>query len=324
MKDKLISIVDKFKSKKVLVIGDIMLDEYHWCDVSRISPEAPVPVCSVNKTTLVPGGAGNVALNIETLGANVLLAGTIGNDSSGDKLITILNKHNINTEGLIRDDEKPTILKSRIIAHQQQMVRVDRENNDDITQSTRNKLFKFIESQITTLDAILISDYAKGTLPETFIQRIISLANTENKIVVIDPKGDNYTKYKGAFTLTPNFKEFTTVIKKSLTSEKDIADEAIKLVKRLNLNALLITRSEKGMSIISRDLEKIDIPTQAKEVYDITGAGDTVIATLTLALSSGTTMETAAQLANIAAGLVVAKVGTSTISPEELETELQS
>ena len=261
MKDKLISIVDKFKSKKVLVIGDIMLDEYHWCDVSRISPEAPVPVCSVNKTTLVPGGAGNVALNIETLGANVLLAGTIGNDSSGDKLITILNKHNINTEGLIRDDEKPTILKSRIIAHQQQMVRVDRENNDDITQSTRNKLFKFIESQITTLDAILISDYAKGTLPETFIQRIISLANTENKIVVIDPKGDNYTKYKGAFTLTPNFKEFTTVIKKSLTSEKDIADEAIKLVKRLNLNALLITRSEKGMSIISRDLEKIDIPT---------------------------------------------------------------
>ena len=324
MTDKLISIVNKFKSKKVLVIGDIMLDEYHWCDVSRISPEAPVPVCSVNKTTLVPGGAGNVALNIETLGANVLLAGTIGNDSSGDKLITILNKHNINTEGLIRDDEKPTILKSRIIAHQQQMVRVDRENNDDITQSTRNKLFKFIESQLTTLDAILISDYAKGTLPETFIQRIINLASTENKIVVIDPKGDNYTKYKGAFTLTPNFKEFTTVIKKSLTSEKEIADEAIKLVKRLNLNALLITRSEKGMSIISRDLEKIDIPTQAKEVYDITGAGDTVIATLTLALSSGTTMETAAQLANIAAGLVVAKVGTSTISPEELETELKS
>jgi rfaE bifunctional protein kinase chain/domain len=321
-KNEVIAHLSSCKGKKVLVIGDVMLDEYHWCAVTRISPESPVPVCRVERTSLVPGGAGNVAKNIATLESTPYLLGVIGKDSSGQKLFETLQDLKIVTEGLVQEKERSTILKSRIVAHQQHVVRVDREDSSPISIKIRNKLFANIKKYISTTDIILVSDYLKGTLPETFLQKIIKIANENNIKVVVDPKGVKYKKYKGAYVLTPNFHEFETVVKKQITTEKEILDEGLKLIKRLQLQALIITRSEKGMSIITKTGEKIDIPTKAKEVYDITGAGDTVISVLTISLATGWSIEKAAYLANYAAGIVVAKVGTSTTTLEEIKENI--
>jgi D-glycero-beta-D-manno-heptose-7-phosphate kinase len=313
--------INKLSQKNILIVGDIMLDEYHWCDVTRISPEAPVPVCTVTKTTLVPGGASNVANNISTLNSTAYLSGVIGTDSSGEKLLSVLNEQNISTTLIHQTKRKPTILKSRIIAHQQHIVRVDREDSKEITQDMETTLLESIKESFSKFDALLLSDYLKGTLTDSLIKSLISLAKKENKIIVVDPKGDNFEKYKGATILTPNFKEFCTVIKKEPKSEQEIHDEGNRLIEELNLDALLVTRSEKGMSLITKN-NKTDIPTQAKEVFDITGAGDTVISVLTLALASGWTPEEAAYTANVAAGVVVAKVGTSTTTLSEISNKL--
>jgi rfaE bifunctional protein kinase chain/domain len=312
---------DLFKhldAKKILVVGDIMLDEYHWCKVSRISPEAPVPVCQVEKSTRVPGGAANVALNILTLGSTPILIGVVGKDSAADSLKKIFRKEKLSLEGLIPSPTKPTILKTRIVAHQQHIVRVDHEDASPIAGPTQKRLLEIIKAHINQTEAILLSDYQKGTLPKTLCQKIIKLAKEKNIKVIVDPKGDNYLKYKGATILTPNFKEFTTVIKKNPTTEKQIFDEGQKLIKKLQLEALLITRSEKGMSLI-KDGSKIDLPTQAKEVYDITGAGDTVISMLSIGLAANIDFDKAAYLANFAAGIVVAQIGTSSTSLKEIE-----
>ncbi len=306
-------------AKKILVIGDIMLDEYHWCKVSRISPEAPVPICQVEKTTSVPGGAANVALNIQTLGSTSLLLGVVGKDAAAHSLKKIFNKTKLSVEGFTTSPTKPTILKTRVVAHQQHVVRVDHEDASPIAGPTQKRLLDLIKSHIDQTDAILLSDYQKGTLTKSLCQKIITLAKERNIHVIVDPKGDNYLKYKGATILTPNFKEFSTVIKKSPTTEKQIFDEAQKLIKKLQIKALLITRSEKGMSLI-KDGIKTDIPTQAKEVYDITGAGDTVISMLSIGLAANIDFDKAAYLANFAAGIVVAQVGTSTTTLNEIES----
>ena len=309
--------IQSLDQKQILIVGDVMLDEYHWCDVTRISPEAPVPICTVKKTTLVPGGASNVANNITALNSKAYLSGIIGTDSSGDKLLSVLHNNHIITTYLHQTRQKPTILKSRIIAQHQHIVRVDREDSKEISQDLQDELFSSIETQVHTFDALLLSDYLKGTLTPALTQRLIQWAKKNNKLIVVDPKGDDYQKYKGATILTPNFKEFCAVIKKEPKSEEDIHAEALQLINDLNLEALLVTRSEKGMSLIT-PTTKIDIPTQAQEVFDITGAGDTVISVLTLALSAGWSMEDAAYLANCAAGIVVGKMGTSTTTLHEL------
>ena len=313
--------IDSLKGKKILVIGDIMLDEYHWCTVQRISPEAPVPICRVKETTLVPGGAANVAHNIQQLDSVSILIGIIGKDSSGEKLKTLLNKKNISTDGLLQDNNRPTILKSRIIANQQHVVRVDRETTVSITKKQQNTLITQIQPLLKNCHAVLLSDYLKGTLTTSFCKKIIQLAHQEKKPVIVDPKGTDYSKYKGATLLTPNFKEFKAITKSELKQEKDIVHEAKKLIKKLKISALLITRSEKGMSLISNN-EKIDIPTQAKEVYDITGAGDTVISLLTLAIAENWSFKDAAYIANFAAGIVVGKIGTSTTTLKDIQKEL--
>ena len=317
-KDSISKTLSQCKSKTIIVVGDVMLDEFHWCNVSRISPEAPVPVCRVENTTLVPGGAANVANNIQTLDSTTLLFGVVGKDNSGDKLLNIFRDQNINIDNVLQVEEKPTILKSRIIAHQQHVVRVDRENADPIQQNRIDTIIKNIDSTLQNSDAILISDYLKGTLTPELIQKVISAAKSQNKKVVIDPKGDDYSKYKGATILTPNFSEFTTIVKKQMSSEEEILTEGLRLIEELELDALLVTRSEKGMSLIQNG-SKIDIPTQAKEVYDITGAGDTVMSMLTIALASGLSFEDATYLANFAAGIVVGRKGTSTTTLSEIE-----
>ena len=320
IKDYLLKHIDECNQKRILVIGDVMLDEFHWCSVSRISPEAPVPICRVEKTTIVPGGAGNVARNIQSLNGRPTLSGVIGLDSSGDKFIDVLKEYNIPTSCILQNKERPTILKSRIIAHQQHVARVDREDPAPISRKIQNQLLKQFESSIGDHDLILISDYLKGTLPDNFILKIIKLAKIQGKKVVIDPKGDTYQKYVGASVLTPNFSEFKAIVKKPLETERDIHAHGLKLVRRLKLDALLVTRSEKGMTIIKQSGEKIDIPTKAKEVFDITGAGDTVIAVLSLALGAGWDIEKAAILSNYAAGIVVGKIGTSSTFLEEIKT----
>ncbi len=323
-KNELIACIKSCYQKKILVIGDIMLDEYNWCSVNRISSEAPVPICIVNETTLVPGGAANVAHNIRSLGSMPYLQGVIGVDSSGDKLINILQQLDIPISDILLETVKPTILKSRIIAHHQHVVRIDRECIKPLSQKQRNKLFKKIVCRLEEVDVVLISDYLKGTLIERFIQRIINTAKEKGLKVIVDPKGDNYLKYKGAYILTPNFHEFETVIKKKVSSEKEIHAESMKLIKKLQLECLLLTRSEKGISIINKQGVKIDIPTKAQDVYDITGAGDTMIGMLSIAIAAGCTIEQAASLANYAAGIVVGKVGTATTILEELQNKISA
>jgi D-beta-D-heptose 7-phosphate kinase/D-beta-D-heptose 1-phosphate adenosyltransferase len=310
------------QSRSIVVIGDLMLDEYHWCKVNRLSPEAPVPICSVESTTLVPGGAANVANNLNQLGCAVSVMGMVGKDSSGDKLIASLQQNKVNTDFIIRSSSKPTILKSRIIAHHQHVVRVDREDTSPIANAIQKKMMTQLKTVIKTTHAILISDYLKGTLPDRFLQGIIELANDHSIPVVIDPKGTSYKKYRGATVLTPNYGEFKSAIGKTPKNEDEIQKEGQKLKDKLKLKALLVTRSEKGMSLIHK-AHKWDIPTKAQEVYDITGAGDTVIATLTMAVASGLSWEMSASLANYAAGIVVGKLGTSTVTMDEISRSIQ-
>lgn len=306
------------RGKRILIIGDVMLDEYHWCDVKRISPEAPVPVCAVKQTTLVPGGAANVAHNVGALSSQAYLLGVIGQDSSGDKLQHAVNQGTGVQSHFIRVADRPTILKSRIIAHHQQVVRVDREDASPFPLGLQRQVYAQFVNLLPEMDAVILSDYAKGMLTPSFTKQVIAACQKQGIPVIVDPKGQDYRKYKGASLLTPNFGEFTQAIQKELTSESDIFEAGQRLRQRLQLTGLLITRSEKGMSLITADAQKIDIPTRAKEVADITGAGDTVIATLAIALAAKLSLEHAAHLANAAAGVVVGKVGTASLSMDEL------
>jgi len=311
--------INELKHHPILVVGDVMLDEFHWCEVTRISPEAPVPICKVLRTTLVPGGASNVALNIKKLSNTPLLYGIIGKDSTAQKLEVSLKENHIDIKGLLQQNEKPTILKSRIIAHQQQVARVDREETSPISENIENDLIRSISNILPSSKAIVLSDYLKGTLTDTCLKTLITKARELTIPVVIDPKGSDYKKYQNAHVLTPNFSEFQAAVKSPVNTEEQIADEGFKLIESLKLDALVITRSEKGMTILTHKKERKDIPTRAKEVYDITGAGDTVIATLALALSSNWSIFHAAELANVAAGIVVGKLGTATTTLNEIE-----
>jgi len=322
-KSELLGGLTHCSNRQICVIGDVMLDEYHWCTVNRISPEAPVPVCAVQSTTVVPGGAANVANNLVTLGATVKMFGVIGHDSSGSKLVSALKDLHIDVNGIVQSSTKPTILKSRIVANHQHIVRVDREDPTPIGPPTQKKILKQLESALPTTHAIIISDYLKGTLPDRLIQSIIQLAHHYDIPVIIDPKGSSYKKYKGATVLTPNFGEFVAAVGKTPKSEDEILKEGQKLKEKLKLKTLLVTRSEKGMSLIHKN-KKWDIPTKAKEVCDITGAGDTVISMLALGLASQLSWELSASLANYAAGVVVGKLGTSTVSIDEVATAIHN
>ncbi len=314
-----------FSKSKIIVIGDVMLDEYHWCKVNRISPEAPVPICQVERTTLVPGGASNVANNIHCLGATAYLLGVIGKDSSGEKLVSACREFGLSTEGVILDASRPTILKSRVVAHHQHVIRLDREHTSDLSDSIVAQLKQSFDRLLPICDGVVISDYLKGTLTNDLLSYVISSAKAAGKPVVVDPKGRQYEKYLGATVLTPNFSEFETAISpKPADTEAHILDGGLDLIGRLSLSGLVVTRSEKGMSVIGTDGVKVDIETQARQVFDITGAGDTVISLLILALSCGLPLEQSARIANAGAGIVVAKVGTSTITLAELQDVLPS
>jgi rfaE bifunctional protein kinase chain/domain len=300
-----------FQNTSVLVAGDVMLDRYWFGDTERISPEAPVPVVAIKRVDERLGGAANVARNIASLGAQVQLIGLIGQDEAGKQVQQILL--DLGIKSLLQvDDTVPTIVKLRVVARQQQLIRLDFEKEPDLD-SLKSKLQSF-EDAVPTADAVIFSDYGKGALRH--ISQMIQICRQEGKITLVDPKGSDYSKYKGATVITPNRSELKQVIG-SWTSEADLALKAQNLRENLGLQAILLTRSEEGMTLFQEN--KIShVGAQAREVFDVSGAGDTVIGTMALALAAGWDWEKAMALANRAGGIVVGKLGTATVSLEEL------
>lgn len=307
-----------FSSANVLVVGDVMLDRYWYGATNRISPEAPVPVVKINSLEERPGGAANVAMNITSLGGLVRLIGLTGIDEPARILNEQLTKQNVNCD-FVELSSHPTITKLRILSRNQQLIRLDFE--EAFGQVDSQPLLERIKYALPHAKVMVLSDYAKGVLTE--VREMIEFANQVNIPVLIDPKGTDFERYRGATILTPNMSEFEAVVGQC-DSEQDIIEKGYQLIKDYDLKALLITRSEKGMTLLQPDKPIYHLPTQAKEVYDVTGAGDTVIATLAAALSIGCSLEDSCFFANAAAGVVVGKLGTSTVSQVELEDAIRA
>lgn len=308
---------------KVLVIGDLMLDEYIWGSVDRISPEAPVQVVEARSENYVPGGAANVANNLVALGHDVYIVGAVGNDHKGNMLTDMLQQEDINCEGIKILKHRPTINKIRVIAHNQQILRIDREVKGALSEKVEQEIIDYIDSIIPAVDGIICSDYLKGLLTNNVLKAIITSSKKHNKLVFVDPKGKDFFKYRGANVLTPNEHEVELASIESGKDNYELTKAAKKIMDMLRLDSLLVTRGKDGMCLFESGKEPIHIPTEAKEVYDVTGAGDTVIATFATAALSGLNFEDAAKIANKAAGIVVGKVGTAVIHKEDIKNILQ-
>jgi D-beta-D-heptose 7-phosphate kinase/D-beta-D-heptose 1-phosphate adenosyltransferase len=322
--NELLSFISKFPDARIMVIGDLMVDDYIWGNVSRISPEAPVPVVSVTSESLRLGGAGNVVNNIHTLGGKVLLTGVVGNDEMGRKVIHDLRKMGLETKGIIVEPERVTTVKTRIIAQHQQVVRYDREITRPIQPENIQQILSLLEAGIHELDAVLVSDYGKGVICETLMEGVRSLTQKEGKILAVDPKVKNFPFFREVSIITPNHYEAAEAAGRWILNEEDLLAVGHTLLMRLQAKSVLITRGEKGMTLFQNNGEVTHIPTMAKEVYDVTGAGDTVISVLTLAMASGASAKQAAILSNIAAGIVVGEVGTATTKTSELEDAVRN
>lgn len=310
--------VDRFPSAKIVVVGDLMLDHYVWGQVTRISPEAPVQVVEVQGEEYRLGGAANVAHNVAALGGHSALCGVMGNDEAGQRLRALLKDQQIGVDGLLADSGRPTTIKSRIVAHHQQVVRVDREVRHPLQPSLQKQLFAKVEPSLPGSQCLVLSDYAKGVLTEGFIQDLIQLARRYQVNVVADPKVANFDAMKGASVVTPNHLEAMQIASGRVASTDDVIEVGRHLLARLDGAAVLITRGDRGMTLFQQDQKEEDIAAAARQVFDVTGAGDTVTAVLALGLAAGASMIEAARLANGAAGVVVGKVGTATLSREEL------
>ena len=313
--------VPDFSRARVLVVGDIMLDRYWSGPVPRISPEAPVPVVQIRKNEDRPGGAANVALNLAALGVQTQLLGVVGDDEPAKQLNNALALANIKGKFLITP-QRPTITKLRVLSRNQQLIRLDFEEAlDAVGGFDREELKKVYAETLTEVDVVVLSDYAKGTLVD--VAQLISIARAQNKQVVVDPKGLDFSRYAGATCLTPNRGELEAIV--GPCEEQDLlVEKAQALREQLQLQALLVTRSEQGMSLLREGVDALHMPTQAQEVFDVTGAGDTVIAVLAAAIASGQDLAQAARLANFGAGIVVGKIGTATASPAELQRAVRS
>ncbi|PYS90046.1 MAG: D-glycero-beta-D-manno-heptose-7-phosphate kinase [Acidobacteria bacterium] len=311
-------IPDSFANIKILIVGDVMLDRYLWGDVSRISPEAPVPIVRLRSETRAPGGAANVAANVEGLGATAFLIGCVGNDHDANAVDTILAEAGVNSAKLVRCGSRQTTVKTRIIAHHQQITRVDQETVEPLAQSEKAELLLAVKELAPQVTAIVLSDYAKGVLDEEVVQATIAIAKTADIPVIVDPKGRDYLKYRGATLLTPNRKEAIEACRMDYEMTDAVDDAGAQLLAENDVTAILITQGEQGMSLFTRSGENLRLPASARDVYDVTGAGDTVIATLAVSLAAELDIKTAARLANTAAGIVVEQVGTTPIKFESL------
>ena len=323
MSEQIKKLLSPKRKIKILVVGDLILDEYIWGSVDRISPEAPVQIVEVQSENLIPGGAANVANNLVALGCDVYMTGAIGKDQKGDKLLQLLKEENINCDGIKKFDHRPTINKIRVIAHSQQIIRIDREGKTYLGDKIEKEIIAYLVSTIPMVDGVICSDYLKGLLTDNILKTIMTTSKQNNKLVFVDPKGKDFSKYKGGNILTPNEHEVKIASGENSTGNYNLTDTAKKLMDSIQLDSLLVTRGKDGMCLFERDNEPIHIPTEAKEVYDVTGAGDTVIAAFAMATLSELNFLDAAKIANIAAGAVVGKVGTAVIHKESLKKLLE-
>ncbi|MBL4903629.1 MAG: D-glycero-beta-D-manno-heptose-7-phosphate kinase [Desulfocapsa sp.] len=328
MRTKLEKLVQKFTAKKILVVGDIIVDHFVWGTVNRISPEAPVPVVDVTKEELLLGGGANVLHNIYSLGGEAVLCGIIGDDDMGERLKTLLQNLGASIDGLVKG-KRPTTVKTRVVAQGQQVVRFDREHTGVPSTETIAAMIAFIEENIADFAAIIISDYYKGVIGQTLMKRLLGrveeLAQSGGRKipVVVDPKPRQPERFYGASLITPNHMEAEKMSGMTITTTSDLRKAAALLLEKTGCQAVLITRGESGMALLEKGKDLFSIPTTAQAVFDVTGAGDTVIAALALGLAADASFSDAAALANIAAGVVVGKIGTATVSREELLAVLQ-
>jgi len=309
---------------RVLIVGDVMLDCYLWGTVDRISPEAPVPVVSIQKETWTLGGAANVANNLRKLEVEPILIGVAGNDDNSLRLQSLLRKWKISSSYLVTTNRRPTTLKTRIIAHSQQVVRADREETKEVSERTQEKILETFGKNLNKANAVIISDYGKGVITYRLLSEIIDLARRKGLFIAVDPKESHFINYKGVSIITPNHHEAAFAYRKKIVDERSLETVGWGLMQLLELESVLITRGEKGMSLFETGRKVTHLPTVAKEVYDVTGAGDTVIATLVAAKSAGATLLEAAKIANYAAGIVVGEVGTAQVMKEELYSHIIS
>ena len=314
--------VSKFKDCRVLVIGDLMIDEYLWGDVDRISPEAPVQVVAVKKEESTLGGSGNVVNNLAALGAKVFAAGVIGTGRNGNMLLKRLGYLGVDAGGVVQEHGRPTTRKTRILAAHQHVLRIDRETRKEISGKTLEKISGFIRKKIPEADVVIVSDYGKGLITKSLMARVVESAKKHGKITIADPKGLDYSKYSGVTLITPNRKEAALAAGVEITNNSSLMEAGAKIIGSAGIERLLVTCGKDGMVLFERDKKPYKIRAEARQVFDVSGAGDTVIAVLGLCLASGASFRTAASVANIAAGIVVGKVGTATVSEKELTAAL--
>jgi D-glycero-beta-D-manno-heptose-7-phosphate kinase len=319
--ERLDQIQKGFSGKRIAVIGDLMLDRYFWGKVSRISPEAPVPIVEIEEESTRLGGAANVANNIASLGGIPLMMGVVGKDSGAELLRTLVAEKGFPVDGIVVDASRPTTMKTRVIAHGQHVVRIDQEIKHDLNADVQARILAVLEKQIHSLDGIILEDYNKGVLTKEIIPLIIRLAKTNKKTIAVDPKFNNFMDYQGVSIFKPNRKETEEVLGKRLHTITDMEEAARELLKKLNAENILLTLGERGMILLERNGSLAHVETKARHVADVSGAGDTVIATLTMAMAAGATIRESAAIANYAGGIVCGEVG---IVPIEKEVLLQT
>jgi len=317
-KSRVQELFQSFTSKKVAVVGDLMIDQYFWGAVRRISPEAPVPVVEVNSESTRLGGAANVANNVLSLGGMPLLVGLVGDDHPGHQLTSILREQGLSQDGIVVDGSRSTTIKTRVIAHDQHVVRVDSESKNQCSDAIAERILDFLRQNIQALDAIILEDYNKGVLTKKVIHGAITLARANGVVVTVDPKVLNFLEYKNVTVFKPNRAEVEEAMGTRLATLDDVVRAGTKLRDQLDADTVLLTRGDKGMSIFESSGEISHFGNVAKAVHDVSGAGDTVIATMTLALASGASVREAAALANYAAGVVVGFVGIVPIERDQL------
>ena len=316
-------ITSGFGDARVLILGDIMLDEYMYGSVDRISPEAPVPVVNISSSKILLGGAANVAANICSLGGEALLLGTVGDDEAAIKISQLLKSEKISDDLLVTDLTRRTTIKTRIIAHSQQIVRADREDRHEVNPDIEKEIFSRFMSVADDIQAVIVSDYGKGVINQSLLEKLMSVCLQKNIFVAVDPKETHFNNYQRVSLITPNHHEAGFAYGRRIHNEKDLLEVGKGLLKRLKAKSILITRGPDGMSLFTEDSEPTHIPTFAKKVYDVTGAGDTVIAVFVAATCAGADLVESAIVANAGAGLTVGEIGTATVTTDALLQELE-
>ncbi len=321
--DRIRDITEGMGRGRVLILGDIMLDEYLFGRVERISPEAPVPVVEISSSKLLLGGAANVAANIRALGDEAILLGAVGEDEAAIKLKQLLRLREISDEYLVHDGSRQTTIKTRIMAHNQQVVRADREDRHDLQTEMEREVYNRFLSVANTITAVIVSDYGKGVITSSLLEQVMDVCVEKGIFVAVDPKESRFRNYRRVSVITPNHHEAGFAFGRRIDTEEDLLAVGNGLIRRLEAKSILITRGADGMSLFEADAEPTHIPTFARKVYDVTGAGDTVIATFVSAVNAGANLQEAAIIANAGAGLTIAEVGTATVTSAQIRKELE-